>query len=578
MAGWVKGTATPAPRGFPPGSIICPLPREPGTAAEFHISSQQSSSLLRTRLDYSFPMVVATPSETKPPSALVTDEKHERVSRLARSILSNWVTYLASGMVGFFLSPYVVRHLGNSGYGVWVLLVSLTGYMGFLDLGIRGSVTRYVAKFHSLKDHESSSRVVSSACGIFLTLGMIGVVFGFVFSLSAVPHFQIPPEFVRPAQIVVVITGFTVACSLVSGVFGGILVGLQRFELINSIELGVLAARSAAILLALRSGKGLITLALIQLAATLAELSFGFLLSLRLYPDARPSVSKADWGHVRLVFSFGLFALLLQLSNYLIFYTDALVIGAFLPISMVTFFAIGGNLTIYARDLVSGVTRTMTPLASRLEVEASKSRLQETTLKAGKYCSLAMLPIFVTFLLRGHTFIGLWMGAAYVDLSGRVLTILSLPWLIGSGGSIVGAVMLGISKHKNVVPVAAAEGLSNLGLSVGLVRFYGIVGVAWGTAIPNLAVSLFFWPWYTHRTLGISLARYASALWIRPLLAAIPFAVCTALLERFTRPASLMGFFFQVCLALPAMAVGVWLIGLTAAERRSYQGRLFRVA
>jgi len=527
-------------------------------------------------------MVVVTsskkPSETNQPSAVAPERKQERVSRAARNILSNWVTYLASGIVSFFLSPYVVRHLGNSGYGVWVLLVSLTGYMGFLDLGIRGAVTRYIAKFHSLKDHESSSRVVSSACGIFLTLGMFAVMFGFLFSLFAVPHFQIPPEFVRPAQIVVVITGLTVASSLISGVFGGVLVGLQRFELINSIALGVLVARSTAILLALRSGKGLITLAFIQLAATLAELGLGFLLSLRLYPDARLSISKADWEHVKLVFSFGLFALLLQLSNYLIFYTDALVIGAFLPVGMVTFFAIGGNLTIYARDLVSGVTRTMTPLASRLEVEASKSRLQETTLKAGKYCSLAMLPIFVTFLLRGHTFIGLWMGTSYADLSGRVLTILSLPWLIGSGGSIVGAVMLGISKHKNVVPVAAAEGLSNLALSVGLIHSYGIIGVAWGTAIPNLAVSLLFWPWYAHRILGISFARYASALWIRPLLAAIPFAVCTALLERFSRPSSLIGFFLQVGLALPAIALGVWLIGLTTVERRSHQGRLFKTA
>src|SRR5215813_6082742 len=89
-------------------------------------------------------------------------------ARVARSVVSNWTTYLISGAVSFFLSPFIVRHLGNSAYGVWVLLVAMTGYLGFLDLGIRGAVTRYVAKYHSERAHEKSSQTVSSACGLFL--------------------------------------------------------------------------------------------------------------------------------------------------------------------------------------------------------------------------------------------------------------------------------------------------------------------------------------------------------------------------------------------------------------------------
>src|SRR5262249_30486979 len=159
-----------------------------------------------------------------------------------------------------------------------------------------------------------------------------------------------------------------------------------------------------------------------------------------------------------------------------------------------TFFAIGGNLTIYARDLVGGVSRTMTPLASRLEVEGSPERLQETVLKAARCCSIIMLPIFVTFIIRGKSFIGLWLGPLYSELSGHVLWILSIPWLFGAGTSVVASAILGIGRHKPVVPSALAEGLSNLALSIILVKSMGIIGVAWGTAIPNLAISLFFWP------------------------------------------------------------------------------------
>lgn len=493
-----------------------------------------------------------------------------RTARAARNVFSNWVTYLVSGGVSFFLSPYIVRHLGNSAYGVWVLLVSLTGYLGFLDLGIRGAVTRYIAKFHAQANHEGASRTVSSACGMFFTAGLLAILASIFFSIFAVPHFQIPPDYARAARVVVVIAGFNVALSLTSGVFGGVLVGLQRFELLNSIALGALAIRSLAIVVALGMGRGLITLALIQFGSTLTEFLLGFALSRKLYPEVAIATHHMRREHVSMIFSFGLFALLLQLSNYLIFYTDALVIGALLPVKMVAFFAIGGNLTIYARDLVGGVSRTMTPLASRLEVEAGREKLSHTALKMARFCAIAMLPIFVTFILRGHSFIGLWMGPAYAELSGHVLWILSLPWLIGAGTSVIGSLMLGISKHKPVVPVALAEGLGNLLLSVGLIKSMGILGVAWGTAIPNLAVSVLFWPWYAKRTMGIPVRKYVLSLWVLPLLAVTPFALCTYAVERLWPAPTLSFFFLEVACVLPALFLGAWIIGFTRDERKKY--------
>jgi O-antigen/teichoic acid export membrane protein len=490
--------------------------------------------------------------------------------RPARNVLSNWFTYLVSGVVSFFLSPFIIKHLGNSAYGVWVLLVSLTGYLGFLDLGIRGAVTRYIAKFHAQGDHDEASRTVSSACGLFLIAGLIAMLASVVFSIMAVPYFHIPPAYERAARIVVVIAGLNVAVSLISGVFGGIVVGLQRFTLLNAIALGMMALRSIAIVVALRGGRGLITLALIQFGATVGEFLFGFTFSRKLYPEVHIALSSFQRRHVSQIFSFGLYAFLLQLSNYLIFYSDALVIGAFLSVAMVTFFAIGGNLTIYARDLVGGVSRTMTPLASRLEVEDSPEKLQETVLKAARYCSIVLLPIVITFIIRGKSFIGLWMGPSYSELSGHVLWILSIPWLFGAGTSVVLSAILGIGRHKPVVPSALAESFSNLALSIILVKSMGIVGVAWGTAIPNLAISLFFWPWYIRRTMGIRLGRYVLSLWILPLLASLPFAVLTYLIEKLWPAPNLFFFFVQVTCVLPAMVLGFWLFGSTAEERAAH--------
>lgn len=493
-----------------------------------------------------------------------------RVSGAARNVLANWLTYLLSGAVSFFLSPFIVRHLGNSAYGIWVLLVSLTGYLGFLDLGIRGAVTRYVAKFHSEREHQESSYIVSSACGLFVAAGFLAILVSASFAVLALPHFEIPPGYLGSAQLVVVIAGLNVAVSLVSGVFGGVLVGLQRFDLNNSIAIGVMTLRTTAILIALRNGRGLIALALIQLCSTISELLLGFAVSRKLYPQARLAFSNLRRAYVSVIFSFGVYAFLMQISSYLVYYTDALVIGAFLPVSAITFFAIGSNLTLYARELVSGFSRTMTPLASKLEVEAGRMGLQDAASTAARYCSLSMLPIFTTFIIRGHTFIALWMGPSYGDLSGHVLWILSIPWLLGAAGAVSASVMLGISRHRAIVPVAVAEGLGNLVLSVLLVKRMGIIGVAWGTAIPNLAVSLFFWPWYVRKNLRISIRDYIVSLWLVPMLAMVPFGICTYIVNRLWMAKNLTVFFLQVACVLPVALMGAWYFGLTAKERQAY--------
>src|SRR5215813_5055411 len=75
-----------------------------------------------------------------PPSAEIATAAASKAKRgkpgAVRNVLTNWGAYVLAMGVNFFLSPYVVHHLGNTGYGVWTVILSLTGYLGLLDLGV----------------------------------------------------------------------------------------------------------------------------------------------------------------------------------------------------------------------------------------------------------------------------------------------------------------------------------------------------------------------------------------------------------------------------------------------------------
>jgi len=271
-----------------------------------------------------------------------------------------------------------------------------------------------------------------------------------------------------------------------------------------------------------------------------------------------------------MVFSFSIYNFLLQISFNLIFYTDSLVIGRFLSINLITFFAIAGNLMNYSRNLIGGISTTMTPRASALAVRGDLQDVQQLFTKATRLATLMVLPIALTFLMRGNSFIRLWMGLDYADISGHVLWILSVALIFVAAGQVATAIMTGIEKYRPVVGVVWCEALCNLVLSVALARSMGIFGVAWGTTLPSLAVSLFFWPWYVNRTLRIPVLTYFASTLIRPGLSVIPFGLLSYEIERLWPAPNLFVFFSQIGVSLIIFVIPAWYIGLTSRERATY--------
>ncbi|HKM84415.1 MAG TPA: flippase [Candidatus Acidoferrum sp.] len=493
--------------------------------------------------------------------------------RVIRNVASNWGAYILAMAVSFFLSPYVVHHLGNNGYGVWTLILSLTGYLGLLDLGVRGAVTRYVARFHSQAAHGNASNVASSAMLIFSSAGLIAFCTSVVLATLIVGRLKIPPQYLAASRVVLVVTGLSIATSLVNGVFGGVLVGLQRFDLTNGIEIANNLLRTFTIVLFLHLGYGIVTLALIQLGFTLARLAANFRLARHLYPELRINLAFADRAGVKLIFSFSIFSFLMHVGGSLIYASDNVVIGAFLPVSAVTFYAIGGNLAEYTRTLVAGISQTMTPLASSAEAKEDRALMEKIVLFGSRAGTMVVLPIALTLMIRGSSFIGLWMGTQYADLSGAVIRILSLTLLFWAANSVTGGTLLGLSKHKPIVPMILAEGVCNLALSIFLVRRMGIVGVAWGTVIPSMASTFLFWPWYIRRSLQIDPLRYAASAWLRPGIAILPFAIASFAIEHILPATTLIVFFLQVACLLPLVAIGYWLVCLDTEQRAEYSQR-----
>ena len=183
---------------------------------------------------------------------------------------------------------------------------------------------------------------------------------------------------------------------------------------------------------------------------------------------------------------------------------------------MITFFAIASTMTDQVRSVIAGISQTLTPMVGALEGRRQADDVGTVLLQGARFATLAVLPIVITLEIRGASFIGIWMGPDYAAPVGAVLIVLAIAIWPYAGFQVVTATMIGVNRHRGLIPVFVGEALVNLALSIVLIQRFGIVGVAWGTAVPRVIVSLIVGPLYARRHAGVSLPAYYTRALLGP--------------------------------------------------------------
>ena len=496
--------------------------------------------------------------------------------RWVLNIASNYLRVIVGIAVMFFLIPFTVGHLGLDLFGLWSLVFAVVGLFGLLDLGFATAAMKYVAELTASGDHAGRNQVLSTLLVVYGILGLVCLLLVAILAGPASGWFALSPDKAEPFTLVLWVLGTVVAINFPASLIKAILIGSGRMHLVNAIELVTTLVNAALVVILLEAGLGLMGMAIATAVTMLLGPLVMLPLAIRLTPGLSVSPRLFSRSRVRELLGFSVYFFIANVAVLIILRLDPVVIKMFLPLTAVAIYAVGAKIAEYTYLLNKQFSNALMPLVSQSKGAGDTATVRRILVDGTRFLLAIAVPFIVLLLFYAEPFVLLWMGEEFAE-SVPVLRILLLAMLFASV-QLNAANVLGMTgKHRFVAFAMGGSALLNLVVSIILVQFLGLIGIALGTLIATLVVEFALVVPRACRDQGLPLVGFVTqAIW--PTLPALVPALGTAwLLAQWQPITGFLWIFLEGGVSALVYFAVFYGIGLVPAERALIAGKLRRL-
>jgi O-antigen/teichoic acid export membrane protein len=486
---------------------------------------------------------------------------------LVKNAFANICRGGATALVALMLPPFLSRVLSKDAYGTWLLILQLSTYVSFLDFGIQTAVGRYVAHHNQLGEIKERDSLVSTALAI-LTGSAILATIGISILAWQLPNLfkDMPAALHQDAQLALLCIGSSLAIALPFSVFGGIFIGLQRYDIPAwIIGLSRLCGGLFVIIVASTSNS-IVMMAIVMGITNIGSGLFQFLAYKRLASNiqiSKQGISKATGLEIS---SYCLSLSVWTIGMILVSSLDTLIIGYF-DYKSVVYYSLAASLTGFVTSIHGSIFGVIMPKAAAIGAQQDREALGHLLISTTRYGVILLAITSLPLLLGSKWLLTLWVGSDYANHTSLLLQIIVVGNFIRYIGAPYATIAIAVGAQKQIISSPIIEGLVNIIVSIILTAFYGAIGVAIGT-VCGAFVSLTMHFFYNLPRTPIINIKEANSLLLavgRPLLSLLP-AISFWCIYNQIHLSLLMEFIFLVGITVLSYAL-LWRYAIFRTER-----------
>ena len=498
--------------------------------------------------------------------------------RLVYNTVFNVSALVGNAVIGFFLMRFLLGQLGEIRYGVWLLIGgSIIRYGPMLSMGLNSSINRYIPVYLARSDADGVQRVISTSFFFFVILGIVLAVASLVVHFNVGSWFTIKPELVKTAGILVLVVGFCLALAMPFQPFTATLSGLQRYDLINLMTLGVLLLRTVLVVVLLLRGYGLLTIGMVFGLSEIAVRALHSIFVLRLLPAVSLSLAKIDLQLLKEMLAYGINTFLYALGAMIIHYASTVIIGIFIGTAQISQFAVAAAGVLLLSHLLEAFTAAIKPAVSDLDARDDQWTVKEIALLTQKYSLLLIIPGGCFFIVMGREFLWVFFGdrfedPAVIDGMALILAILCVGHCLRLAQHSNFLVLVGRGQHRILGILAASAALLCVSASVVAVKVFdlGLLGIAWANLASMVLISGVILPIYFNWKMRISVSENVREVWRPAILGSLPVVAMIGIWKYLAPPDSWPQIAGVVIAAMALTFIDGWFLSLKEVERKRF--------
>lgn len=402
-----------------------------------------------------------------------------QINQLKAGAILSYLVMGLSNLVGLLYTPYMLRMMGQSEYGLYSLVASVVAYLTILDLGFGNTIIRYTAKFRAEGKIEEQYSMFGMFLILYSIISLIAVVLGLVlyFNIESIYGKSLTPDELQKTHILMLIMIFNLAFTFPFSIFGSIITAYENFVFQKLVVLMRIVLNTLIMIVLLKMGyRAIGMVVLITIFNVVTQLLNFWYCKTRI--KIKIHFKSFDLSFFKELTRYSFYLFLGAIIDRIYWSTGQIVLGAFVGTAAVAVFAVAIQLEQMYMGFSTSISGVFLPKVTAMTTQSQSAKaISDLFIKTGRVQFIVMAFILTGFILFGQQFIILWAGPGYAETY-----IITLLFFIPLTIPLIQNLGITILQARNQVRFRALLyffiALLSLALQLLLVKKYGGIGSA----------------------------------------------------------------------------------------------------
>lgn len=445
-------------------------------------------------------------------------------SQLKIGALLSYVVLALQNLVGLVYTPFMLRMMGKSEYGLYSIAASIVAYLTILDLGFGNAIVRYTAKYRAEGKQEEQYRMFGMFFLLYCCIGIITLITGGVLYLNAESIFDASmtaTELQRTKWILVLMV-VNLAITFPFSLFGSIITAYEQFVFQKVVTIVRIVLNTVTMVVLLTMGYRAVAMVVVATIFNVVTLGMNFWYC-KHYLKVKLKFGRFQWGFLKEVSIYSFWIFLNAIMDRIYWSTGQFVLGSYAGTAVVAVYAVAIQLQQMYMSFSTAISGVFLPKVTAMAVKESDGKaISDLFIKTGRiqYCIMAL--VLTGFFLFGRQFISLWAGEGYDDAY-TIAMLFFIPLTIPLCQNLGITILQARNQMKFRCLLYLFISMVSLVAQIFLSRIYGGIGCAIAVAVALILGQIIIMNVYYQTRQKIDIVRF----WLEILKMSIVPAVLT---------------------------------------------------